>query len=67
MKNMVKKESGEFERQFGSQREEKKVKISFFYKKESRVKMLDYQSLLAAKVATFNDRGKVSEYYFATI
>ena len=59
MKNMVKKESGEFERQFESQREEKKVKISFFYKKESRVKMLDYQSLLAAKVATFNDRGKV--------
>ena len=67
MKNMLKKESGEFERQFESQREEKKVKISFFYKKESRVKMLDYQSLLAAKVATFNDRGKVSEYYFATI
>ena len=67
MKNMVKKESGEFERQFESQREEKKVKISFFYKKESRVKMLDYQSLLAAKVSTFNDRGKVSEYYFATI
>ena len=67
MKNMVKKESGEFERQFESQREEKKVKISSFYKKESRVKMLDYQSLLAAKVATFNDRGKVSEYYFATI
>ena len=67
MKNMVKKESGEFERQFESQREEKKVKISFFYKKESRVKMLDYQALLAAKVATFNDRGKVSEYYFATI
>ena len=28
MKNMVKKESGEFERQFESQREEKKVKIS---------------------------------------
>ena len=67
MKNMVKKESGEFERQFESQREEKKVKISFFYKKESHVKMLDYQALLAAKVATFNDRGKVSEYYFATI
>ena len=67
MKNMVKKESGEFERQFESQREEKKVKISFFYKKESRVKMLDYQALLAAKVATFNDRGKDSEYYFATI
>ena len=67
MKNMVKKESGEFERQFESQREEKKVKISFFYKKESRVKMLDYQALLAAKVVTFNDWGKVSEYYFATI
>ena len=67
MKNMVKIKSREFERQFESQREEKKVKISFFYKKESRVKMLDYQSLLAAKVATFNDRGKVSEYYFATI
>ena len=36
-------------------------------KTESRVKLLDYQALLAAKVATFNDRGKVSEYYFATI
>ena len=67
MKNMVKKESGEFERQFESQREEKKVKISFFYKKESRVKMLDYQSLLAAKVATFNDRSKVLRDYFITI
>ena len=59
MKNTVKIKNVEFERQFESQREEKKVKISFFYKKESRVKMLDYQSLLAAKVATFNDRGKV--------
>ena len=34
MKNMVKKENGEFERQFESQREEKKAKIPFFYKKE---------------------------------
>ena len=31
----VKKENGEFERQFESQREEKKAKIPFFYKKES--------------------------------
>ena len=38
MKNMVKKESGEFERQFESQREEKKAKIPFFYKKESLTK-----------------------------
>ena len=59
MKNTVKIKSREFERQFESQREAKKVKIPFFYKKESRVKMLDYQALLAAKVATFNDRGKV--------
>ena len=35
MKNTVKMESGEFERQFESQREEKKAKIPFFYKKES--------------------------------
>ena len=34
MKNMVKKENEEFERQFESQREEKKAKIPFFYKKE---------------------------------
>ena len=67
MKNTVKIESGEFERQFESQREEKKAKISFFYKKESGVKLLDNLVLLAAKVATFNDRGKVSGYYFATI
>lgn len=34
MKNTVKIKSVEFERQFESQREEKKVKIPFFYKKE---------------------------------
>ncbi|MEY8612444.1 hypothetical protein AALM74_25090 [Parabacteroides segnis] len=67
MKNTVKIENGEFKRQFESQREEKKAKISFFYKKESGVKLLDNLVLLAAKVATFNDRGKVSGYYFATI
>ena len=67
MKNMVKIENVEFERQFESQREEKKAKIPFFYKKESCIKLLDNLVLLAAKVATFNDRGKVSGYYFATI
>ena len=67
MKNTVKIENEEFDRQFESQREEKKAKISFFYKKESGVKLLDNLVLLAAKVATFNDRGKVSGYYFATI
>ena len=67
MKNVVKIEIGESNdnMKLNGKREERK--ISFFYKKASRVKMLDYQSLLAAKVATFNDRGKVSEYYFATI
>ncbi len=67
MKNTVKIKSREFERQMKLNGKREERKISFFYKKESRVKMLDYQSLLAAKVATFNDRGKVSEYYFATI
>ena len=67
MKNTVKIENGELKRQFESQREEKKAKISFFYKKESGVKLIDNLALLAAKVATFNDRGKVSGYYFATI
>jgi len=67
MKNTVKMENEEFERQFESQREEKKAKISFFYKKESGVKLIDNLALLAAKVATFNDRGKVLRYYFATI
>ncbi|MEY8612449.1 hypothetical protein AALM74_25115 [Parabacteroides segnis] len=67
MKNTVKIENGEFKRQFESQREEKKAKISFFYKKESGVKLLDNRAITAAKVATFNDRGKVSRYYFATI
>ena len=67
MKNTVKIEIGELKRQFESQREEKKVKISFFYKKESGVKLLDNRAITAAKVATFNDRGKVSGYYFATI
>ncbi|MBC5644637.1 hypothetical protein H8S77_17300 [Parabacteroides sp. BX2] len=67
MKNTVKIENEEFERQFESQREEKKAKISFFYKKERGVKLLDNRAITAAKVATFNDRGKVSGYYFATI
>ena len=67
MKNTVKIENEEFDRQFESQREEKKAKISFFYKKERGVKLLDNLVLLAAKVATFNDRGKVLRYYFATI
>ena len=67
MKKMVKIENEEFERQFESQREEKKAKISFFYKKERGVKLLDNRAITAAKVATFNDRGKVSGYYFATI
>ena len=67
MKNTVKIENEEFDRQFESQREEKKAKISFFYKKESGVKLLDNRAITAAKVATFNDRGKVSGYYFATI
>ena len=35
MKKMVKIENEEFERQFESQRDEKKAKLSFFYKKES--------------------------------
>ena len=63
MKNMVKIEIGESNdnMKLNGKREERK--ISFFYKKESRVKMLDYQALLAAKVVTFNDRGKVPEYY----
>ena len=67
MKNTVKIETEEFDRQFESQREEKKAKISFFYKKERAVKLLDNRAIRAAKVATFNDRGKVSGYYFATI
>ena len=47
------------EQQYESQRKEKKAKIPFFYKKESGVKLLDNLVLLAAKVATFNDRSKV--------
>ena len=34
MKNTVKIKNEEFERQFESQREAKKAKFSFFYKKE---------------------------------
>ena len=67
MKNVVKIEIGESNdnMKLNGKREERK--ISFFYKKENRVKMLVYLTLSAAKVATFNDRGKDSEYYFATI
>ena len=66
-KKTVKMEYNTLEQQYESQWEEKKAKLSFFYKKERGVKLLDNLVLLAAKVATFNDRGKVSGYYFATI
>ena len=66
-KKTVKMEYNKLEQQYESQWEEKKAKLSFFYKKERGVKLLDNLVLLAAKVATFNDRGKVSGYYFATI
>ena len=59
MKNTVKIKNEEFERQFESQREEKKAKIPFFYKKERLYQMIDNLALSAAKVATFNDRSKV--------
>ena len=66
-KKTVKMEYNNLEQQYETQWEEKKAKLSFFYKKERGVKLLDNLVLLAAKVATFNDRGKVSGYYFATI
>ena len=52
-------EYNKLEQQYESQWKEKKAKISFFYKKERAVKLLDNRAILAAKVATFNDRGKV--------
>ena len=45
----------------------RKKNVSFLRRKRAGVKMLEKPALSAAKVATFNDRGKVSEYYFATI
>ena len=67
MKKTVKIKYNKLEQQYETQWKEKKAKISFFYKKERGVKLLDNLVLLAAKVATFNDRGKVLGYYFATI
>ena len=67
MKNTVKMKYNKLEQQYETQRKEKKARISFFYKKESAVKLIDNPALLAAKVATFNDWGKVFGYYFATI
>lgn len=46
---------------------EENLKISLFYKKETVVKLLENRAITAAKVATFNDSGKVSGCYFATI
>ena len=66
-KKTVKMEYNNLEQQYESQWEEKKAKLSFFYKKERGVKLLDNRAITAAKVATFNDRGKVLGYYFATI
>ena len=45
----------------------KKRKYLSFIRKRVYIKMIDNLVLSAAKVVTFNDRGKVSEYYFATI
>ena len=67
MKKTVKMKYNKLEQQYETQWKEKKAKISFFYKKERAVKLLDNRAIMAAKVATFNDRGKVSGYYFATI
>ena len=67
MKKTVKIKYNKLEQQYETQWKEKKAKISFFYKKERAVKLLDNRAIMAAKVATFNDRGKVLRYYFATI
>ena len=45
----------------------RKTKISFFIKRETTIKLLDNPPLLAAKVATFNERSKVSGVYFRAI
>ncbi|WP_455640616.1 hypothetical protein [Parabacteroides sp.] len=56
-----------YKKQNESQQKGRKTKISFFYKRETTIKMLDNLSLLAAKVATFNEWSKVSGVYFTTI
>ena len=45
----------------------KKRKYLSFIRKRVYIKMIDNLVLSAAKVVTFNDRNKVSGYYFATI
>lgn len=49
MKKTVKMKYNKLEQQYETQWEEKKVKISFFYKKESTVKLIDNPALLALK------------------
>ena len=56
-----------YKKQNESQRKGRKTKISFFIKRETTIKLLDNPPLLAAKVATFNERSKVSGVYFRAI
>ena len=56
-----------FEQSNEIQNDMRETKISFLRRKRAGVKMLEKLSLTAAKVATFNDRSKVSGYLFDTI
>ena len=67
MKNEQKIKMNEFEQSNEIQNDRRETKISFLRRKRAGVKMLEKLSLTAAKVATFNDRCKVSGYLFDTI
>ena len=67
MKNEAKIKKNDFEQSNEIQTYRRGMKISFLPRKRASIKMLEKLALLGAKVATFNDRGKVSGYYFATI
>ena len=67
MKKEQKIKMNEFEQSNEIQNDRRETKISFLRRKRAGVKMLEKLALSAAKVATFNDRSKVSGYLFDTI
>ena len=56
-----------YKQQSEAQQGRAKIKISLFSKRETTIKLLEYPSISAAKVATFNEWSNVFKVYFATI
>ena len=59
MKTEIKKKTKKFEQSNDIQTGRRETKISFLRRKRRSVKLLENRAILAAKVATFNDKGNI--------